>query len=112
MLTVTWLLSATTAPVVLVARELSLLSGREALLQRLAPGHERREQQVGQRPVLGRLAHLVGELAADEGHLPHRRPHRPRADLLVLGRQAVLPDVGRLDDVVIDGDDFREVPHG
>ena len=55
------------------------------------------------------VARLVGELAADEGHLAQRRPHDAGPIVLVLGGQPVLPDVRRLDHVVVDRDDLREV---
>ncbi len=65
---------------------------------------------IGQRAFAFRT-HLIGELAADEGHLLHRMTLDARADRLELLRQAVLPDVRGLDDVVIDGDDLRDVLH-
>ena len=52
-----------------------------------------------------------GELAADEGDLPHRGPHDPGADVVVLGREAVHPHVGGLHYVVVDGDDPGHVGH-
>jgi len=58
------------------------------------------------------LAHLGLEETADERDLLHRRPHDPGTDLGVLGRQPVLPHSGRLDDVVVDRDDPRELAHG
>jgi len=58
-------------------------------------------------PVGGRAlgAGGHGELAADVGDLAHRCPDDSGADVLVLRREAVHPDIGRLDDVVIDRDD-------
>ena len=53
-----------------------------------------------------------GELAADEGDLPHRGPDDPGPDVVVLLRQAVHPHIGRLHYVVVDGDDPGHVGHG
>ena len=52
-----------------------------------------------------------GELAADEGDLPHRGPHDPGADVVVLLRETIHPHVGRLNYVVVDGDDPGHVGH-
>jgi hypothetical protein len=60
-----------------------------------------------------RRARLDLELAAAVLDLGHRRPHDPRPDLEVLGGEAVLPHVGRLDHVVVDRDDHRQgLGHG
>ena len=56
-------------------------------------------------------ARLHRELAAHEGDLAHRGPHDAGADVAVLGREPVLPYVGGLHDVVVDGDDHRQVGH-
>ena len=46
-------------------------------------------------------------------HLGHGRAHDPRPDLGVLGGEAVLPHVGRLDHVIVDRDDHRQgLRHG
>ena len=60
---------------------------------------------VAQLALVGRL---VAEHAADELHLPALLDGAG-PDVVVLGREAVEPDPTVLDDVVIDGDDLREV---
>ncbi len=74
---------------------------------------ERVDQIFVEPPVTHRAvgARRVAELPSDERHLPERRAHRPRPDVLVLGGQSVLPDAGRLDDVIVDGDDPGELGH-
>jgi len=63
------------------------------------------------REALAPLFHL--QRTAPELDLGHGRPHNPRPDLGVLGREAVLPHVGRFDDVVVDRDDQRQrLGHG
>ena len=53
------------------------------------------------------------ERAAAELHLGHGGAHNPRPDLGVLGREAVLPHIGRLDHVIVDRDDHRQgLRHG
>ena len=94
----------------------------DALHGHLVAGHadgrvdaEQRALQVLVVPPVGRGAlgaGLDGELAADEGDLAHRGPDDPRADVVVLRREPVHPDVGRLDHVVVDRDDHRHVGHG
>ena len=61
--------------------------------------------------AFGARLHL--ERAAPVLHLGHGGAHDPRPDLGVLGGEAVLPHVGRLDHVVVDRDDHRQgLRHG
>jgi hypothetical protein len=59
-----------------------------------------------------RLTRRDRELAADERHLLDGRPQYAGTDVPVLGGEPVLPHVGRLDHVVVDRDDLRELTHG
>ena len=52
-----------------------------------------------------------GELAADEGDLPHRGTNDPRPHVVILLRKAVHPHVGRFHHVVVYGDDPGHVGH-
>ena len=54
---------------------------------------------------------LVAEDAADELHVLHLAAVETRPDLPVRRRQAVLPDAGRLDHVVVDRDDLGDLRH-
>ena len=65
---------------------------------------------VGLRPVV--VEGLLVGAAADVAHRADAAPLDLRAAVLVLRRQPGLPHVGRLDDVVVDADDLRELRHG
>src|SRR5438034_933352 len=49
--------------------------------------------------------------AAVEHGLTGRREHYARAHVLIAGREAARPDVGRFDDVVVEADDPRDLAH-
>ena len=76
---------------------------------------QQRALQVLVVPPVGRSAlgpRLHRQLAADEGDLPHGGPHNAGAHVVILGRDAIRPGGGGLDDVVVDGDDHRQFGHG
>ena len=95
----------------------------DALHRHLVAGHADGGVDAQQRPLevlvvppVDRYALGTGldlQLPAPELDLGHGRPHDPRPDLGVLRGEAVLPDVGWLDDVVVDRDDLRQgLRHG
>jgi hypothetical protein len=69
------------------------------------------EPPVGQRALVTLLAGDGGELAADERHLLDGEALDARAHVVVLLREAVGPDRGRLGHVVVDGNDLGQFTH-
>src|SRR5436853_2275873 len=66
-------------------------------------------QVLVQPPVAQRAlgTDAIGHLPADERHRAERCAHRAGTDIAVLRGKALLPDVGRLDDVVVNRNDPR-----
>ncbi len=70
------------------------------------------EPPVAPRAVLARIGLAVAVDAADEAHLRDLAALHPGADRLELLGQTVLPDIGRLHDVIVDRDDLGKLVRG